>query len=590
MNNEPFDLASSVLRARAVHAARGRAPFDVLLVGGSVVDGATGEIRPADVGLVGPLIASVHPSRSRDDAVEVIDVSGRLVAPGLIDVHMHVESSMITPRRYAEAVVPAGTTTVRWDPHEIANVAGLAGVRWAIEAGRGAPLRVLVMAPSCVPSAPGLETAGAEFGPAEMAEMLSWPEIAGVAEVMDMAGVLDRSARMTGVVGAGLESGKPVTGHARGLSGADLIAFVAAGIESDHEIVSGPDLLAKLRAGLDIELRGSHPYVLPEAVRVVRELGGVPPTLALCTDDVFPATLAEGGGMAAVVREMIALGLTPAEAIGAATFNAARLIGRRDLGLVAPGRRADLIIVSDPVAVTIERVLVDGRTVAIDGRLVEPLADVEHPTPGGGVVVPPLSPEDFHLRVTGRDGPRRVRTIVAPRFPRWGERTVRVLNGRVDPPEGTAVIAVVHRHGRRPPVPALGLLEEWGDWRGAFATTMSHDSHNLTVFGRDPVDMAVAANAVIASGGGMAVAREGRVTASLALPVFGLISDAPLAEVVRAFAEVEAAASEIVDWLPPYRVFKALVGASLACNAGPHPTDLGLTDGSTGEIVPLEMD
>jgi len=590
MKTEPFDLADTTLRTRAVHAARGRAPFDVLLVGGSVIDTATGEIRAADVGLVGPLIASVHPAGTRADAVEAIDVAGRLIAPGLIDVHMHIESSMITPRRYAEVVVPFGTTTVRWDPHEIANVAGVAGVRWAIEAGRGSPLRVLVMAPSCVPSAPGLETAGAEFGPAEMAEMLSWSEIAGVAEVMDMGGVLDRSARMTGVVGAGLASGKPVSGHARGLSGADLAAFVAAGISSDHEIVSGPDLLAKLRAGLDIELRGSHDYILPDAVRVIRELGGVPPTLALCTDDVFPAALAAGGGMAAVVRRMIALGLSPAEAIGAATLNAARMIGRRDLGLVAPGRRADLIVLSDPVAVTVERVFVNGRTVAIDGRSTTPISDEDHPAPGGGVVVPPLSSEDFRLRVTGRDGPRRVRTIVAPRFPRWGERAVRVEKGRVLPPEGTVVMAVVHRHGRRPPVPALGLLEAWGDWRGAFATTMSHDSHNLTVFGRDPVDMAVAANAVIASGGGMAAVKEGRVIASLALPVFGLISDRPVTEAATAFAAVEAAASEIVDWLPPYRTFKALVGASLACNDGPHLTDLGLTDGSTGEILSLEID
>ena len=169
------DLNDPALRDRAVRAARGQAPFDVLLTGGTVADTATGEFRVADIGLVGALIASVHPQGSRSDAAEVIDVSGKIIAPGLIDMHMHIESSMITPRRYAEIVVPQGTTTICWDPHEVGNVLGLAGVRWAIDASRNLPLRVLVLAPSCVPSAPGLERAGAVFEAAEMTEMLSWP-------------------------------------------------------------------------------------------------------------------------------------------------------------------------------------------------------------------------------------------------------------------------------------------------------------------------------------------------------------------------------------------------------------------------------
>jgi adenine deaminase len=264
--SEPQDLNDPALRTRAVRAARGQAPFDVLIVGGLLADVATGEFRAADIGLVGPLIASVHPPGTRADAATIIDASGKTIAPGLIDMHMHIESSMVTPRRYAEVVVPQGTTTLCWDPHELGNVLGLDGVRWAVEASRDLPLRVLVMAPSCVPSAPGLELSGAAFEGAEMADMLSWPEVIGVAEVMDMRGVLDRSAHMEGIVGAGLASGKRVFGHGRGLAGADLQGFAAAGIESDHEITTGEDLLAKLRAGFTVELRGSHDYVLPGAV------------------------------------------------------------------------------------------------------------------------------------------------------------------------------------------------------------------------------------------------------------------------------------------------------------------------------------
>ncbi|HET7880426.1 MAG TPA: amidohydrolase family protein [Acetobacteraceae bacterium] len=254
--SEPQDLHEAALRDRAVRAARGQERFDLLLTGGVVADVATGELREVDVGLVGPLIASVHARGARDDAHKQIALAGRIVAPGLIDSHLHIESSMVTPRRYAEVVVPQGTTTICWDPHEIGNVAGLDGLRWAIAATEQLPLRITMLAPSCVPSAPGLERGGAHFGPDEMRTMLRWPEVAGVAEVMDMRGVLERQPRMRGIVGEGLASGKLVCGHARGLAGADLQAFAAAGIESDHEITSGDDLLAKLRAGFTVELRG----------------------------------------------------------------------------------------------------------------------------------------------------------------------------------------------------------------------------------------------------------------------------------------------------------------------------------------------
>ena len=208
--------------------------------------------------------------------------------------------------------------------------------------------------------------------------------------------------------------------------------------------------------------------------------------------------------------------------------------------------------------------------------------------PRGTVKVAPLTAADFTLRIADpHDGQVRLRTVAKPRFTQWGEARVAVTDGIVEVPTGTILMAMVHRHGRRPAVPELAILEEWGTWQGALATTVSHDSHNLSVFGRDPADMAVAANAVIAAGGGMSVAMGGELLSVLPLPICGLLSDAPTSEVAEGFRALKAAADRIADWQPPLRVFKSVLGASLACNLGPHLTDLGLTDGGTGEIRPL---
>jgi adenine deaminase len=437
-----------------------------------------------------------------------------------------------------------------------------------------------------VPSAPGLERAGAVFEGPEMAEMLRWPEVAGVAEVMDMRGVLERGAHMRGIVGAGLASGKLVCGHARGLEGADLQGFAAAGIESDHEITSGADLLAKLRAGFSIELRGSHDHILPDAVAALKTLPLFPQTLTICTDDVFPDDLADVGGMIDVLRRLVRYGMAPLDALRAATLNAATRIGRRDLGLVAPGRRADLLVLSDVAGMAVEHVFTSGRHVAAAGKLLFELRADPVPAPTGTVKLAPLSPADFELRVPAvTDGIARLRTVVNPRFTRWGEIEAPVRDGVVALPEPAIFMAMIHRHGLAPAVPTLGVLEGWSSWRGALATTVAHDSHNLIVFGRDPVDMAAAANAVIAAEGGMAVVSGGGVVrAVLPLPVCGLLSNAPTHEVAEAFRALKAAAGSIADWSPPYLVFKAIVGASLACNPGPHVTDLGITDGTTGEV------
>jgi len=575
-------MNDAALRTRAVAAARGDAPFDVLISGGTLVDVVTGELRPADIGLVGPLIASVHPTGSRQDAAQVLDATGGYIAPGLIDTHMHIESSMVTPASYAAAVVAKGVTTIVWDPHEFANVHGLDGMSWASRASRNLPLRAILLAPSCVPSAPGLERAGADFDAAVLAEILFWPEVGGVAEVMNMRGVIERDPRMSAILQEGLHADKLICGHARGLEGADLNAFMAAGVTSDHELTSADDLMAKLRAGLTIELRGSHDHLLPEFVEALNRLGHLPPTLTLCTDDVFPDDLLKSGGLDDVVRRLVRYGLRPQWALQAATLNAAARLQRNDLGLIAAGRRADIVVFDDLAQFSARHVLVSGTPVAEQGRMIAEIPEIDAAPLKGSMKLPLRSPEDFRVKSNGKRV--RLATIDRPRFTRWGEIEADVVDGFVVPPDGTTMISVTHRHGKAEPVTRTGFLTGWGKWDGAFATTVSHDSHNLTVFGGNEADMALAANAVIKAGGGMAVASGGKVTALLPLPLSGLVSDASLAEVAAGFEALREAVGKVVEWQPPYLVFKACFGATLACNTGPHQTDMGIADVLTGTV------
>ncbi|NDV99945.1 adenine deaminase [Salipiger sp. PrR002] len=579
----PADLNDPDLRARAVRAARGEVPFDLLIEGGELLDMVTGRTRHADIGLIGPLIASVHAPDPSRDATQRISAHGQTIVPGFIDSHMHVESSMITPADYAAAVVPRGVTTALWDPHELANVVGEAGLDYACAAAKGLPLRLLPLVPTCVPSAPGFEASGGDFTPDTVARWLDRSDTHGAAELMTMQPLLEGDPRVSGIVQAGLQSGKRVCGHARGLTGGDLAGFAAAGVETDHELTGAADLMAKLEAGFTIELRGSHPHLLPELAEALLELGELPQTVTLCTDDIFPDDLAAKGGLDGVIRLLISCGLPPLWAYRAATLNAASRIGRSDLGLVAPGRRADLVLLSDVEAVTARAVIADGRLVAERGELAAPPAAVPVPaTLAQTMRLDPITAEDFEIPARGPQA--RIATLSKPRFPVWGERRVEVANGRLVLPDDMIRMGIVNRHGAGTPM-RTAFLENWGDWRGAFASSVSHDSHNLTVFGRNPEDMAAAANAVRAAGGGLAVAAKGRVLSCLPLPVAGLISEAPLPQMALDFAALRATLDGLVTWEPPYLVFKALFGASLVCNAGPRLSDLGLVEVFEGTVL-----
>ncbi|EMI5490168.1 adenine deaminase [Providencia stuartii] len=574
-------------RRRAVQAAKGEIPFDLLLTQANIVDMVTGEIRAADIGIVDSLIASVHPTGSRLDANEIHNLNGYFISPGLIDTHVHLESSHLPPNRYAEIVLTQGTTAVFWDPHELANVLGLEGVRYAIEASRNLPLHVMVAAPSSVPSTPGLEMSGADFAGDEMSTMLSWPEVHGVAEVMDMFGVLHGSERMEGILNAGLASGKLIEGHARGLKGADLQAYLAAGVTSDHELTSAEDALEKLRAGLTLEIRGSHPYLLPDIVAELQKLPHLSSQITVCTDDVPPDVLIEKGGIIALLNLLIEHGMQATDVLRFATLNAAIRLQRPDLGLIAAGRRADLVVFDSLKKLQAKHVYVAGEHIAKNGQLFKTLATEQDVLPPRDTMhLSPVTAKECTLQIKNiTEGSARLRHISGARFTQWGEVDVQICNGQVQIPDGFSVIRVQHRHGRHQANPQIALLEGWGELRGAIATSYSHDSHNLVVLGRNADDMAQAANLLIESGGGMALVQNGKVLAHVAMPIAGMLSDLPAEQLAKQFRQLRELSSQIADWEPPYRVFKAIEGTCLACNAGPHLTDLGLTDGTTREIV-----
>jgi adenine deaminase len=301
---------------------------------------------------------------------------------------------------------------------------------------------------------------------------------------------------------------------------------------------------------------------------------------------VFPDYLVEKGGVNDVLRRLIRYGLDPLQAMRCATINSAIRLRRDDLGLVAAGRRADLVALSDINDVAVRFVYVNGRRVAADGRMIDPPQASAPPPADSTMKLSRLSADDFRVRVgaRGENGQARLRTIKGARFNSWSEISVDVRDGFAVVPDNVSVMTVAHRHGRSNAGPQTAIIEGWDRWGGAFATSYSHDSHNLVVYGHDPAEMALAANTVIDMDGGCAVVRDGRISAKIAYPVAGMLSLKQPAEVAAEHRAIVEAAGEICRWQPPYRTFKALSGQCLACNPGPHLTDLGLTDGATKDI------
>ncbi len=577
-----------------VAVASGRRPADLVVRNGRWVNVLSGEILPGtDVAVLGDRIAYCGPDAGPmiGPGTVVVEARGRYLVPGLLDAHVHIESSMLTVTGFARAVLPRGTTGVFADPHEIANVLGLRGIRLFLNEARRVPLRVYLQVPSCVPSAPGLETPGAELGPEEVEKALSWPGVVGLGEVMDYPGVVRGEREVHAKIAAALRLGKTVGGHyASPDLGLPFHAYAAAGPADCHEGTRVEDAVARVRQGMRAILRqGTAWRDLREGLRAVTELGLDPRHVLLATDDRHAETLLREGHMDDVVREGIAAGVPPVRAIQMATLNTAEHFRvDRDVGAIAPGRLADLLVVSDLQQFTVELVVAGGEVVAEEGELRVELPPFPYPAWAMGTVrlARPLRGEDFALPAPVAEGEVEVRAIevVADQAP-TRERRVRlpVQEGRVELRPGVAYVAVVERHrgsGRIGKGFVVGLGLQGGC---AVASTVAHDSHHLLVVGTDLDAMALGANRVAAAGGGIAAVAGGEVRAFLALPIAGILSDRPAEEVAAGMDAAAQALARCGSTLPHAVMTLSLL--ALPVIPALRVTDRGLVDVERGELI-----
>lgn len=534
---------------RLVDVAMGRAPADLVIRNGRWVNVHSGEIIPGtDLAIVAGRFASVGADANHaiGEGTEVIDADGRYLVPGLCDAHMHVESGMVTVSEFARAVIPHGTTSMFIDPHEIANVLGLDGVRLMHDEAIGLPINIFVQMPSCVPSAPGLETAGAAIGPDEVAQAMGWPGIIGLGEMMNFPGVAAGTRMLLDEIAATMASGKTVGGHyASPDLGRAFHGYVAGGPADDHEGTRVEDAVARVRQGMRAMLRlGSAWYDVAAQVKAITERGLDSRNFVLCTDDSHSGTLVHEGHMNRVVRHAIAQGLAPITAIQMATLNTATHFGlERELGSITPGRRADLILTSDLPSLPIEVVIARGKVLAEDGRLIADIPAYAYPESARGTVRlgRALQPADFDIPAPEGKAEVQVRVIgiVENQAPtRVLQATLKAEAGIVpgDAAQDVCQIALVERHRATGEV-VNGFVSGFG-YRGdcAVASTVAHDSHHMIVVGTSKRDMACAANRLAEVGGGVTVFRDGEELALVELPIAGLMSDAR-AEVVAEKAD-----------------------------------------------------
>src|SRR6056297_58151 len=558
---------------KRIAQGRGDAPADLVLRGGEVFDLITGAMIAGDVAICGDTIVGIGADY---EGHEVIDVSGLTLVPGFIDTHLHIESSLVTPFEFDRCVTPRGVTTAICDPHEIANVLGLDGIRYFQAASEHTVMDIRVQLSSCVPST-DMETAGAEIGADGLQEVMDHPSGIGLAEVMNYPGVIHRDPGM--MTKLRLFDGGYIDGHCPQLSGRDLNAYCAAGIRTEHEATTAEEALEKLQRGMRVLIReGSVSKELEALAPLLTDITA--PYIGLCTDDRNPLDIAEDGHLDHMVRTLIARGTPALAAYRAASLSGAEAFGLRDRVLLAPGRRADIVALGSLEACDARLVLCAGQVAdraAFDARAA--LAPVGR----ASVRAPRVRAEDF------RHGGNRAETDV-----------IGILEGKIltehlheeiapedgdkrpDPARDLVRIAVVERHGRGGNI-ATGFVRGFGLQSGAIASTVCHDHHNIACVGMDYDDMALAVNRMSEIEGGFVVAHRGRVLAELPLPVAGLMSLAPVEEVRDRLTELRAAARSLGVTL--HEPFLQLAFLALPVIPALKITDRGLVDVTRFELI-----
>ncbi|RME18029.1 MAG: adenine deaminase [Alphaproteobacteria bacterium] len=583
---------------RLIAVAAGRAAADTVIRGGRVVNVHSREVLDGwEVAIADGRFAYVGPDAGHciGPQTEVIDAGGRYLVPGLCDAHMHIESGMLTPAEFARAVIPHGTTSMFVDPHEIANVLGLEGVRLMHDEALMQPVNIFVQMPSCAPSAPGLETTGHEITPEDVAEAMTWPGIVGLGEMMNFPGVIAGDAKMLAEIAATQNAGKTVGGHyASPDLGPAFHAYVAGGPADDHEGTCEADAIARVRQGMKSMMRlGSAWYDVESQITAVTKKGLDPRNFILCTDDCHSGTLVHEGHMNRVVRHAIACGADPLVALQMATINTATHFHlERELGSIAPGRRADLIITSDLVALPVEQVMARGVTLARDGTITVDTPHLDWPENARNTVHlgKTLTARDFEIAAP--EGANAVTAKVIGVIE--NQAPTKALTARLavhegivepDPARDVAQIALVERHRGTGGV-TNGFVSGFGyTGKMAVASTVAHDSHHMIVVGTDRENMARAANRLAEVGGGVTVFREGAEIALVELPIAGLMSEEHAETVAAKAARMVAAMEECGCWLNNAYMQHSLL--ALVVIPELRISDLGLVDVTRFEITNL---
>ena len=583
-----------------VDVAMGRKKADLVIKNGRWVCVQSGEIIPdSDIAVVGERIAYVGEDASHTigDQTLVVDADGKYLVPGLLDAHMHVESGMITVTEFVRAVAPRGTTGMFIDPHEIANVFGLKGVKLMADEAATQPIHVWVQVPSCVPSAPGLETPGSSIGPEDVAEAMEWDQIIGLGEMMNFPGVYFSDQKMHEEMAATREAGKVIGGHyAASDLGIPFHGYAAGGPEDDHEGTRKEDAIARVRQGMKAMLRYGSGWLDVEAqIKAINEDKLDPRHFILCTDDSHSETLVNDGHMDRVLRHTIGLGTDPMIALQMATINTAEHFGvARDMGMIAPGRYADILLVDDLNDFHPERVYARGKLLAEKGRWQIELPPNEYPNWAIQSVnmEKPLTAADFKLPVDpdldGVNLTAHVIGVVEGQAPtKHLTMPVQAIEGeiKIDLERDLVKIALVERHKGTGGV-VVGLVTGFGlEGKCALGSTVAHDSHHMIVVGTDEEQMALAANHLADMNGGQVVVKDGEVIGSVALPIAGLMSNKHAEEVAKEAASVldgfQACGCEIINPNMQLSLLALVVIPELRIS------DLGLVDVTKFDFVPV---
>ncbi|HUI24367.1 MAG TPA: adenine deaminase C-terminal domain-containing protein [Nitrososphaerales archaeon] len=581
-----------------IAAALGKRKLTLLIKDADLLNVFTGETYETSIGVYKDMIVYVGNVGEAPSALKTIDARGFTAIPGLIETHMHVESSMVTPSRFAEAALPHGLTTAFADPHEIANVMGKAGVKAMVDDSRDLPLKLYFYAPSCVPESKAV-TPGAHLTPEDVDEMLGWKGVWGLGEVMNYPAVLNGDRRMSRILESAARRDVVIDGHAPLLAGRELNAYIASGAEADHENFTVESTIEKLRLGMYVKLRG--PYVL-DTQKFADALKALPHpyNLIFCTDDVMPDNLAHLGHLDYTCRAFLEAGMDPVEVVRSVTLRPALHMRMPHLGAIAPGRVADIVLLKDLKKFTVDLVVANGIPVAKGGRMLVTIRKRALDGPARETMkLTLLGLEDFRVAPPVRNGTVRINTVdfgesshedrgqafAEMILTKLGRSTIEVVDGELSLGD-KALVFVFERHGRNGGR-SFGFVRNLIR-NGALATTVAHDAHNLLVVGTNPEDMRMAANLVIKSRGGIAAVRGKETLAMIRLPIAGLMSDRSLAAVSKDMEGLRRAFKTMGVLDHPYMPLPNLLALSVIPHA--RITDMGIFDVDGQRFVPAFAD